>query len=67
MGFFDPPKRPIDIKLLNVENSGPKAIISYKATYNDNSSENIRINVKCLSTYFLYCVTEPHITSLLTK
>ena len=35
MGFFDLPKRPIDIKLLNVENGGSKAMISYKATYSD--------------------------------
>ena len=33
MGFFDPLKRPINIKLLNVENGGSKAMINYKATY----------------------------------
>jgi hypothetical protein len=61
MGFFDPPKRPVDIKLLNVENDGSKAMISYKATYADKSSKNIRINVKYLSTYFWYSGTGSHI------
>jgi len=61
MGFFDPPKRPVDIRLLNVENGGSKAMINYKATYADKSSKNIRINVKYLSTYFMYSATEPHI------
>ena len=46
---------------LNVENDGSKAMINYKATYADKASKNIRINVKYLSTYFLYSSTEPHI------
>ena len=45
MGFFDPPKCPVDIKLLNVENGGSKAMINYRATYADKSSKNIRIFV----------------------
>lgn len=64
MGLFDPPKRPADIKLLNVESRIFKAMVSYKATYTGKASKNIRINVKYLNTYFAYSYGEPHITKV---
>lgn len=54
MGFFDPPKRPTKIKLLNVENKSSKAIITYMATYADKSTQNIRMPVQYLRSSFYY-------------
>ena len=60
MGFFDSPKRPIKIKLLNVENQSSVAMLTYTATYSDQTSKNIRTNVKYLNSSFVYS-NEPHI------
>ena len=60
MGFFDSPKRPIKIKLLNVENHGSIAMLIYTATYSDKTSKNIRTNVKYLNSAFVYS-SESHI------
>ena len=54
MGFFDPPKRPVKIKLLNVEGGGSNAVVSYMATYADKKAENFRLNVKLLRSSFYY-------------
>lgn len=46
MGFFDSPKRPIAIQLLNVKNDNSRAMLNYTATYEDKTKKNVRVNVK---------------------
>jgi hypothetical protein len=60
MELIDAPKRPVKIKLLNIEHKGFNAIVSYRATYTDNSTKTIQTNVKRLNTLSLY-PSEPHI------
>ena len=61
MGFFDSPPRPVKIKLLNVENGGSNAVISYMAIYANKSTENFRVNVKLLKSSFYY-LANPRMT-----
>lgn len=63
MGLFDMPKRPKEIQLLNVENSSSTATVTYKATYDDKSTQNIRTDVRSLNSSFRYLV-DPSITDV---
>ena len=60
MGFFDPPPRPIKIKILNVQNRSSKAIISYLSTYADKSTKTGWQDIKYMRTSSAYS-GEPHI------
>lgn len=63
MGFFDipMPKRAVDIDVLHVENSGSRAMISYRATYSDGTKKNIRVDMNKLKGYSFYYNGEPRI------
>ena len=63
MGLFDPPERPIKIKLLNVQNHSSSAIISYSATLANKTVKNVNANVKYLNSSLLYLVN-PYITKV---
>lgn len=54
MGFFDPPRRPRNIKILNVENHSSNATVSYSATYSDGSKKNLRKSVHDMYSYYHY-------------
>ena len=51
MGFFDSDKRPIEIKVLNVEDDN---VLTYMMIYGDRSTKNVRKNVKDLHSSIIY-------------
>lgn len=61
MGFFDPPQRPVKIRLLNIAKRSTNPMVSYQATYSDKTTKTIQENVKLLGGLFFYSIGEPHV------